>query len=144
MSTEPVKANPADILKAAAQTPAGVQLETFDPLENIPTLSVGDDGDIKKGQVVTGYFQGTERISSHKFTMSNERDENGTPVQLLHVLQAVNGTRFGIWSTGELRAAFGKMSVGELISIKYNGKAKNQKGQDQHMFEYLRPKATAQ
>lgn len=134
----------ADVLKAASQAPKGVELEKFDPLENIPTLTVGDDGDIKTGMTLTGRFVETSRISSPKFTMAREKDENGVPVQYLHVLEAADGTRFGIWSTGELKAAFNKLQVGELISIKYNGKAQNAKGQPQHMFEYSRPKATLQ
>lgn len=142
--TEQQKPSVADVLRAASQAPAGLALESFDPLENIPTLTVGDEGDIKKGMVVTGYFEATERISSHKFTYATERDENGVPVQLLHVLRTVSGTKLGIWSTGELKAAFAKLNVGELISIKYNGKAKNAKGQDQHMFEYSRPKTVEQ
>jgi len=133
----------AEVLKSASQKPSGVQLEKFDPLENIPTLTVGDDGDITTGMVLTGRFVSSDRISSPKFNMSKERDENGVTVQYLHVLEALDGSRFGIWSTGELKAAFAKLQAGELISIKYNGKGKNAKGQDQHMFEYSRPKAAA-
>lgn len=121
-------------LLAEATVPKGKKTKKYDPLESIPTAAIGTD--ITEGQSVSGIFVRTERLSSHKFTNSNERDENNVPVQYRHVLRLQSGKLMAIWNTGELKMVFGKLPVGTLITLKYKGKGKNPKGQQQHMFDY--------
>lgn len=137
METEAQKFDVNSILKTAAQVPTGAKLVEYNPLENIPTLAVGDE--IKPGTTLNGHYEGTDRICSVKFTNAQERDsQTGLPVQYLHKLRLLDGTVIGIWRTGELKAVFDRMAVGEFISLNYKGKGKNAKGQDQHFFEYKR------
>lgn len=123
------------ILKTAAQVPSGAKLVEYNPLENIPTLSVGDE--IQPGMTLNGHYDGTDRVCSVKFTHAQERDaQTGLPVQYLHKLRLLDGTVIGIWRTGELKAVFDRMAVGEFISLTYKGKGTNAKGLAQHFFEY--------
>lgn len=125
------------VLKAASAVPSGAKLVEYNPLENIPTLAVGDD--IKEGMTLNGYFDGTEVIKSAKFTNSQERDTvTGLPIQRLHKLRLLDGTVIGIWNTGELKAVFEKLPVGEFISLTYKGKGTNAQGRAQHFFDYKR------
>lgn len=138
MADEKQQGIPADLLAQALRMPTGVQLEDYNPLENIPTLAVGED--FKEGMTVTGYVEETQVIASQKFTFSKERNEKGVPTQLRHVLRigSPTGPRLGIWTTGELRVAFEKLSPGTLISILYKGKGMNGNNQQQHFFEMKR------
>jgi hypothetical protein len=137
----------AALLSAAATTPKGKTLKKFNPMESIPTLSVGIDeqgeGDIKPGQLIVGTYLRTERISSPKFVHSKEVDEKGVKVQYRHVLRLTNGQIMAIWSVGELKMIFksqwneaGKLSEGTLLSLKYIKRGLNSKQQKQHFFEY--------
>jgi hypothetical protein len=138
MTTELPEIDKGAILKTAAQVPAGANLVEYNPLENIPTLSVGED--IVPNTTINGYYEGTERIASPKFTHAKERDERGVPCQYLHKMKLLDGTIVGIWSTGELKAVFDRMAVGEFLSLKYLEKGVNAKGQAQHFFEYKKVK----
>jgi hypothetical protein len=134
-------AETAAILGEVTQAPApgDLALATWNPMESIPTLSVGVEGDIKPGMTVTGYFVRNEVIASPKFTHSKVRNAQGVPTQVRHVLRATNsGKLFGIWTCGELKMAFEKLEVGEALSLKYIEKGVNSKGQAQHFFEYLK------
>lgn len=132
------RAVPADLLAKATQRPAGVQVEDFNPMENIPTLAVGDD--FVEGMTVSGWFEETQIIASPKFVHSKTRNADGVPTQPRHVLRigSPTGDRLGIWNTGELKNTFEKLQPGSYIEITYKGKGKNSKGQDQHFFEYSR------
>lgn len=129
---------PADLLKAASSIPSGVQTEDYNPVESVPTLTVGKD--FEKGMTVAGYYESTEAIASPKFTYAKDRNEAGVPVNYRHVLRigSPSGKRLAIWTCGELRTAFEKLSPGSFIAITYNGKGKNDKGQDQHFFDMKR------
>lgn len=119
----------------AAQAPQGMKLEEWNPLENIPTASIGKE--IQAGAVLRGYFEGLERAVSAKFTNSQERDPaTGLPVQYLFTMKLVSGDKLGIWSTAELKTIAEKLAVGDFLEIKYTGKGKNAQGRDQHFFEY--------
>lgn len=129
---------PADLLKAAAAVPAGVKTESFNPMEDVPTLAVGED--FEKGMTIGGYFEETQEIASTKFKFSQTKNEKGIPTQLRHVLRvgSPTGKRIAIWSTGELRNTFSKLNPGDYIAVTYKGKGKNANDQDQHFFEYQR------
>lgn len=132
---------PADLLRQAQAMPAGVTLEDYNPMENIPTLSVG--ADFSEGMTVTGFFEETQVIASPKFIHSKTKNADGVPTQLRHVLRigSPTGDRLGIWNCGELKFTFEKLTPGQLISITYKGKGENTKGQPQHFFEFKRPVA---
>lgn len=134
MSQEQQKTDLTAIMNAAAAPIAGVEMREFNPLENIPSLSVGSD--IKEGMTISGVYLGTERIISHKFKSSTRDQLTGKPVQLLHKLRISDGSTVGIWSTGELRVVFERVKVNTVVALTYNGKGKNAKGDDQHFFEY--------
>lgn len=136
---------PADLLKQATSIPKDVgNLEAYNPMENIPTLTVG--GDFAEGMTVAGYVEETQILASPKFKFSNTKNEKGVPTSLRHVLRvgSPTGPRLGIWSCGELRVAFEKLTPGTFISITYKGKGENAKGQDQHFFELQRQAPTMQ
>lgn len=123
----------ADVLAAVGRPVAGMKALDYDPMESIPTLSVGDEGDIITDQLIAGIFLETERLSSPKFTHSKEVDENGVKVQYRHVL--LNGkTKFAIWNCGELKQIFSKIVKGTYVELTYLGKGTNSKGQQQHNF----------
>lgn len=125
----------AAILKNAGALPQGAVFEEFDPLENIPTVAVGDDW--KEGVTITGYFEGTQTIASPKFKHAKDRNANGVPVNYLHVFRvAATNQKLGIWTTGELRLVCEKLNIGELVSITYKGKGTNTSGSAQHFFTY--------
>jgi hypothetical protein len=128
------KVDVAALLKKAGQAPAGVRMEEFNPLENIPTASVGEE--IQPGMTITGYFKETQRIASNKFKFATEKDERGVPVQLLHVFRLVSGDMLGIWNSGELKLLCSRLAPDELVSLTYKGKGINGNGQQQHFFEY--------
>lgn len=129
---------PADLLKQAAVIPKGVNTEAFNPMEDVPTLAVGED--FEKGMTIGGYFEETQLIESDKFKFSNVKGPNGKPGQYRHVLRvgSPTGKRIAIWSTGELRNTFSKLSPGDYIAVKYTGKGENANKQQQHFFEYQR------
>lgn len=129
---------PADLLAKATAMPQGVQLEAYNPMENIPTLGVGLE--LTEGMTVSGYFEETQTISSPKFIHSKTVDANGVKTQLRHVLRigSPTGERLAIWNCGELKAAFDKLAPGSFISIKYLRKGVNAKNQPQHFFELQR------
>lgn len=137
-AAKPQEGVPADLLKKATAAPTGKKLETWNPMENIPTLAVGDD--FKQGMTISGWFEETQLIASPKFTHSQEKNEAGVPVQRRHVLRigSPTGDRLGIWNCGELRVGFEKLTPGTFVAITYKGKGKNAKGQDQHFFEFQR------
>jgi hypothetical protein len=128
----------ADLLKQAALVPQGLVVEDYNPMEQIPTLAVGEDGEFKPGMTVAGYYEETQRISSPKFIHSKEVDEAGVKVQYRHVLRigSLQGERLGIWTTGELRTAFKKLTPGTFVVITYKNRGVNAKGQKQHFFEF--------
>jgi len=131
------------LLKDAGTVPAGVVLEKWNPMENVPTAAIGKD--ILPGMVIAGYFEGTQRAVSAKFQNSQERDaETGLPVQYLHVFRlAKTGKKLGIWSTGELKQICEKLSLNELVRITYDGKRENAQGRQQHFFNYEKVKVAA-
>lgn len=138
MSNEENQGVPADLLKQASTIPRDVRVESYNPMENIPTLTVG--GDFEEGATVAGYFEETQILASHKFKFSTTKNAEGVPTSLRHVLRvgSPTGPRLGIWSCGELRMAFEKLTPGSFISITYKGKGENSKGQSQHFFELQR------
>jgi len=135
---------PADLLKRAGTMPANVRLEQFNPLENIPTIAVGEE--FEEGMTVAGYFEETQVIASPKFKHSKVKNAEGVPTQKRHVLRvgSPTGEKLAIWSTGELGLAFDKLAKGEFISLKYLRKGENASGNQQHFFEYGRGAAAAQ
>lgn len=128
----------ADLLKQAGQLPQGVAVEDYNPMENIPTVAVGEE--FTAGMTLAGYFEETQIIASKNFKYSQEKNADGLPIQRRHVLRvgSPSGERLGIWSTGELRNTFEKLQPGQFIAITYKGKGENAKGQQQHFFEYKR------
>lgn len=133
-NTEQPAADVGALLNAARQSPVGATLVDYNPMDKIPTLSIGEE--ITPGTVLNGSCDGTDIIASVKFIHSKERNESGVPVQRLHRLRLLDGTVVGLWSTGELRAVWDKLAMGEFISIKYIEKGVNAKGQQQHFFEF--------
>ena len=115
------------LLAKAGTAPAGVKMEDFNPLENIPTASVGEE--ITAGMVITGYFVETQRIASHKFKFATEKNDQGVPVQLLHVFRLVSGDMLGIWNSGELKLLCSRLTPNELISLTYKGKGIKYEGE---------------
>ncbi|NJM09371.1 MAG: hypothetical protein HC883_00265 [Bdellovibrionaceae bacterium] len=136
MSTEQIDATA--LLKIAGQIPAGLQLEDYNPMEAIPTIAVG--AEFAQGTTVAGFYEETQVVASPKFVHSKTRNEKGVPTQLLHVLRIGSpaGERLGIWTTGELKAAFDRLPAGAFVAITYKGKGVNAKGQQQHFFEFKR------
>jgi len=132
---------PADLLKRASALPSNVRLEQYNPLENIPTIAVGEE--FTEGMTVVGYFEETQVIASPKFKHSRVKNAEGVPTQKRHVLRigSPTGEKLAIWSTGELAMAFDKLAKGDLISVKYLRKGENSSGNQQHFFEYSRPAA---
>lgn len=124
------------VLTAAAQVPANMTLRDFNPLEQFPCLAVGEE--ITPGTVINGIYEGTERIASHKFKSAERDPATGKPIQLLHKMRLNDGQVIGIWSTGELKMVFEKLSAGDFISLKYINKGVNSAGNSQHFFEYKR------
>lgn len=120
-----------EILKQVGKPMPGQKAETFDPMEKIPTLVVGED--LVQGQMVAGTFLTTERLVSDKFTYSREVDEEtGKKVSRRHVL--LNGkTKFAIWNCGELNLIFSKIVPGQYIELTYLGK-QEVNGAQQHRF----------
>lgn len=129
---------PADLLKKASTLPPGVTAEEYNPMENIPTVSVGDE--FVAGQTICGWYEETQVIASPKFVYSKTRNPDGVPTQLRHVVRtgSPTGDRLAIWSTGELKNTFDKLQPGSFIAITYKGKGLNSKGQNQHFFEFKR------
>jgi hypothetical protein len=122
----------ADVLKQAGTRASGKKTVVFNPLEKIPTLAIGED--VKPGQVLAGFFETTERLTSAKFTYAQEKDaETGLPVQYRHVLTN-GGTKYGIWNCGELKLIFSKMVRGQYIELTYKVKGEVN-GRPQHQFE---------
>lgn len=130
---------PAELLKQATYVPQDLNLEAYNPMENIATLTVGDD--FSEGMMIAGYFEETQILASPKFKFSNTRNEKGVPTSLRHIIRvgSPTGPRLGIWSCGELRVAFEKLTPGTFITITYKGKGENSKGQEQHFFDLMRP-----
>jgi hypothetical protein len=137
-SPAPQQGIPADLLKQASVLPTNLKVEEFNPMENIPTLAVGEE--FKAGMTVAGWFEETQLIASPKFKFSQERNEKGVPVQRRHVLRigSPTGPRLGIWTTGELTNTFEKLQPLTFIAITYKGKGMNSNNQQQHFFEYKR------
>lgn len=129
---------PADLLKQAGMLPSNLTVEEFNPMENIPTLAVGDD--FKPGMTIAGWYEETQLIESNKFVHAREKGPTGKPAQRRHVLRvgSPTGTRLGIWTTGELRNTFDKLTPGQFIAITYKEKGVNSNGQAQHFFTYKR------
>ncbi len=127
-----------DLLKRATAKPAGKRLEDYNPMENIPTISVGAEGEFEPGMTITGYYEGTEVLASPKFVHSKEVNDKGVPTQLRHILRigSPTGERLGIWNCGELKVGFEKIQVGTLISLTYLKKGLNAKNQQQHFFKW--------
>jgi hypothetical protein len=125
----------AEVLAAVGKPLPGMKAQDYDPMESIPTLSVGEGNDILPGQLLVGTFVETDRLVSAKFKNSQEKDvETGLPVQYRHVL--INGdTKFAIWNCGELKQIFKKIAKGTYVELTYIGKGENFKGQQQHNFK---------
>lgn len=132
-TTERPEVDTKALLAAAAIVPKGKKLKKYNPMEEIPTLAVGD---LPEGQIIAGTFVRTETLASHKFTMSPNKNEQGVPTQDRHILRLTDGKLMAIWTTGELRMVFGKLPEGSLITLTYKGKGKNNKGQQQHFFDF--------
>lgn len=126
------------LLSKAGAIPEGVTVEDFNPLENIPTLTLGED--FVDGQTVAGWFEETQVLASHKFKFSQEKNAEGVPTSRRHVLRigSPTGERLAIWSSGELRNTFEKVQPGQFIAITYKGKGMNANNQQQHFFDYKR------
>lgn len=129
---------PADLLKRASALPPEVVVEQYNPMENIPTLAVGEE--LKAGMTLAGWYEETQLIESMKFRFAQRKGPNGKPAQLRHILRigSPTGERLGIWSTGELANTFDKLQPGTFIAITYKGKGLNANNQEQHFFEYKR------
>lgn len=138
MTTEEQEGVSADLLKAASTMPKNEVVETFNPLEKIPTLTVGQDFAV--GMTIAGWVDETQTLASHKFKFSQKRNAEGVPTSLRHVLRigSPTGEKLGIWSCGELKLAFEKLPAGTFIAITYKGKGENASGQEQHFFEFKR------
>lgn len=132
------QAVPADLLARASQMPANVKVEAFDPMEKIPTLTVGDDW--QPGQTIGGYFDAVEVLASKKFTYSKKLNADGIPTSERIVLRlgSPTGDRLAIWGTAELLNVASKLRRGEFIQITYKEKGTNSNNQAQHFFEYKR------
>lgn len=114
------QANNQELLNKFSQPLAGQAMETYDPLEQISTFSIGED--IKAGTVIAGTFLATEKLVSDKFTLSKEIDpETGKKVQYRHVIER-GGVKMGIWNVGELKLAFSKIAPGTAFEFTYKGK----------------------
>lgn len=119
--------------KKAFGAPMASATEDYDLLAQIPTLAVGTD--IVAGDTIAGNFVALERLTSAKFTLSKERDEEtGLPVSYRFILSR-GGQQVGIWATGELKLLGRRLAVGTPISMKYMGKeVVNENAQ--HTFEF--------
>lgn len=130
--TQPQAQQDAAAVLAAASRRAGAPVQKWSPLEQTPTLAVGED--VQPGMTIAGSYLRTERIESVKFTMSQEKTPEGKGVQYRHVLR--NGdTVYGVWSVGELGLAFSKLPVNTYVEITYKGKAMVN-GFNQHTFDF--------
>lgn len=135
------QAIPADLLSRAGAMPSGVNVETFDPMEKIPTLTVGEEW--QPGQTIGGFFETVEVLASRKFIHSKKLNADGIPTSERIVLRvgSPTGDRLAIWGTAELLATAQKLNRGEFIQITYKEKGVNAKGMAQHFFEYKRQAA---
>jgi hypothetical protein len=128
-TTETTNMSPEEILRFASRETSGKKLTEFNPLETIPTIGVGD---LKTGQVLAGIYVETESIASAKFKFARETNEQGTPVQKRYVLDN-GGQKFAIWSVGELKLIFSKMTPGQYVHLTYKGLGEVN-GTEQHRF----------
>lgn len=134
-TTDTDTAETAELLAELKQAPEGVTLVDWNPMESIPTLSVGKE--ITPGTVLNCVFLRTEIMASVKFTHSKTRNAEGVPTQPRHVFKSTKtGKLFAIWNTGELKMVCDKLVEGDIISLTYVEKGMNTKGQAQHFFEY--------
>lgn len=129
--------SPQDAMSSFLGAEKGRQTQKLDPIETINTISVSD---LQPGTVIAGTFVKTERLVSDKFKLSKEVDPTtGKKVQYRHVLSRGQGESevlLGIWTTGELKLVFSKLTAGDYIEMKYIGKEDIGGGQTQHKFEY--------
>lgn len=129
--------SPKEAMKGFLGSEQGRNTTEFDPIETINTISVSD---LDPGTVIAGTFVKTERLVSDKFKLSKEVDpQTGKRVQYRHVLSRGKGASemlLGIWTTGELKLVFSRLTPGQYIEMKYIGKEEIGNGQSQHKFEY--------
>jgi hypothetical protein len=97
------------------------QLKEVDPLQNIPTFVPGKPG-FEEGDKLGGYYVGTKRVYSDKFT-AGKRDETGRIYRDLHILRHPKHGRFGIWSVGSLGFVMERLAPNEYIVVEYTGLA---------------------
>lgn len=129
--TQPQAPQDAAAVLAAAGRKVGAPVKKWSPLEQTPTLAIGED--VRPGMSLAGNYLRTERIVSGKFTMSQEK-EDGKGVQYRHVLS--NGDLvYGIWSVGELKLAFSRLPVNTYVELTYKGK-EVVNGFNQHTFDF--------
>lgn len=128
--------NVAALLAKAGEVPKGLRLEDFDPMEKVPTASFGEE--IQPGMTISGNYVETQKIPSHKFTKSKEKNAAGVPLGTLHVFKLVSGDKLGIWTTAEMRMLCEKLNPNEFVSITYKGKGTNDKGDSQHFLAIKR------
>jgi len=97
------------------------QLQEVDPLQNIPTFVPGKPG-FEVGQKLSGYYVGTKRVYSDKFT-AGKRDEEGRMYRDLHIMRHPTHGRFGIWSVGVLGMVLERLAPNEYLVVEYTGLA---------------------
>lgn len=99
------------------------QLQDVDPLQNAPSFVPGKPG-FEVGEKLGGYYVGTKRVYSEKFTAGKRDEANGGKIYRdLHILRHPQHGKFGIWSVGSLGFVMEKLAPNEYIMIEYTGLA---------------------
>lgn len=96
------------------------KLEVVDVLDSMPTFVPAKPG-FEIGKTLAGYYLGTKRVISDKFTAGKTNDE-GEKYRDLHMLKDAKGRAFGIWSVGQLGFIMRRVSVGQLVAVTYEGR----------------------
>lgn len=111
------------LLKDASYVPDTVTLEENNPIENVPTVSVGKE--IQKGTVIAGYYDSSREVETKRGK------------SMIHTLRlAKNGSKLAVWGKASLNLFFSKRQAGEFVKFTYTGLGKNEEGNDQHFFEF--------
>lgn len=117
ISDEPVR---TDLNFGEIDTGLEAKLTDVDPLQSIPSFVPGKPG-FEEGDRLAGYYVGTKRVYSEKFTAGKREEGTGKLYRDLHILRHEKHGKFGIWSVGALNWVMPKIEPGKFIVVTYTG-----------------------
>jgi hypothetical protein len=116
---EAARTAPADL--GALPVELAAKLEVVDVLDSMPTFVPAKPG-FEIGKTLAGYYVGTKKVVSDKFT-AGKVDDQGNKYRLLHMFKDTKGRNFGIWSVGQLAFVMTRVNLNQLVAITYEGRA---------------------